>query len=86
MALFNKVEQLLDDLNLLLNGVCSQMYDKKATMKDVNKAFFKNMNKYRACSLSSFLKFTGENVTSLILGFVELDSTFYNYYLCSFQV
>ena len=44
------------------------------------------MTKYRTCSLSSFLKFTGENVTFLILGFVELDSTFCNYYLCSFQV
>jgi len=40
MALFNKVEQLLDDLNLLLSGIYSQLYDKKAIMKDVNKAFF----------------------------------------------
>ena len=35
MALFNKVEQVLDDLNLLLNGICSQLYDKKPIMKDV---------------------------------------------------
>ena len=39
MALFNKVEQLPDDLNLL-SGIYSQLYDKKAIMKDVNKAFF----------------------------------------------
>ena len=44
------------------------------------------MNKYTTCALSSYFKVNEENVTSSLLGFVELDSTFCNYYLCSFQV
>ena len=40
MTLFKKVKQVLDDLNLFVNDICGQLYDNKAVMKDVNKAFF----------------------------------------------
>lgn len=40
MALFNRVKQVLGDLNLLLNDICGQFYDKKAIIKDVKKVFF----------------------------------------------
>ena len=43
VVLFNKVKQVLDDLNLLLNDIYSQLYDNIAVMRDLSKAFFRKI-------------------------------------------
>ena len=43
VVLFNKVKQVLDDLNLLLNDIYSQLYDNIAVMRDLGKAFFRKI-------------------------------------------
>lgn len=54
MTVFNKVKQVLDDVNLLLKDICDQLYNNTGVMTGVNKVFFKNMNKHTICALSSY--------------------------------
>ena len=53
-ALFTRVRQVLGDLNLLLNDICGQFYDKKAIMKNVKKYSFKTWSntQYVLCLVS----------------------------------